>query len=89
MGSNDPILTEKQRTVLSTLPAYVKGSANVQAARRLEALGLATVRDDGELGPSGRGNFDGERWFISITERGEKLRSKLETERRDDTERTP
>ncbi len=40
--------------------------AQVMTARRLEALGLVRLRDDGRLGPGG--NADGERWVVELVE---------------------
>lgn len=70
-------LTAFQRNLLSALPAYVKGAANVRAARALESRGLATVTDNGSLGRDGS-NTDGERWWVDITDAGNKARDEFE-----------
>lgn len=63
-------LTDKQLSVLRRLAGgdeHIRGQ-EVRVVRRLEFLGLATLRDDGAFGPRmGRGNADGERWYASIT----------------------
>lgn len=63
-------MTNAQSKLLDTLRAFngmihVSG-AQVTTARRLEALGLVRLRDDGRLGPGG--NADGERWTVELIE---------------------
>lgn len=68
-----PIITNATQTeLLRKLAAggcYVRG-ARVASARKLEALGLATLEDHG-VGPKGiDGRSDGERWIAALTELG-------------------
>lgn len=62
-------LTPAQTVLLAKLQMrgalYVKG-AKVRVARSLEALGLATLTDNGSL--DGHGNRDGERWYVEAKE---------------------
>lgn len=45
---------------------YLRG-AEVRSARKLESLGLAELRDDGDA-RDGDGTVDGERWWFSVAE---------------------
>jgi hypothetical protein len=63
-------MTNAQSRLLDAIKAgngmiHVSG-AQVVTARRLEAVGLVRLRDDGRMGPGG--NADGERWTVELVE---------------------
>lgn len=80
-------ITEFQRTLLRRLNGrgvdprdnlYIRGAAEVRAARSLEKLGLLTLEDNGD---NGARRSDGERWSATLTEAGVRMAAPMTIER--------
>jgi hypothetical protein len=58
-------LLEHLLTDTSITSGYIYGAGQVKAARKLEALGLVSITDDGEAPMGGDGETHGALWYVA------------------------